>query len=81
MWRGLPPGQSLTLIEIRVDILWLPKFAMVETSRLCIVYATELKKPLKNLNLRMFQPTQLIPLRVCQFGFDYRVEKAPFRCQ
>lgn len=40
---------SYTFIEIRVDMLW-PKFAMVETSRLCIVYAAELKKPLKNLN-------------------------------
>jgi len=71
---------SYTFIEIRVDMLW-PKFAMVETSRLCIVYATELKKPLKNLNLKMFQPTQLIPLRICQFGLDYRVEKSSFRCQ
>ena len=71
---------SYTFIEIRVDMLW-PKFAMVETSRLCIVYATELKKPLKNLNLKMFQPTQLIPLRICQFGFDYRVAKSSFRCQ
>ena len=60
---------SYTFIEIRVDMLW-PKFAMVETSRLCIVYITERKKPLKNLNLQMFQPTQLIPLRICQFGFD-----------
>lgn len=71
---------SYTFIEIRVDMLW-PKFAMVETSRLCIVYTTERKKPLKNLNLKMFQPTQLIPLRICQFGFDYRVEKSSFRCQ
>lgn len=34
---------SYTFIEIRVDMLW-PKFAMVETSRLCIVYTTEREK-------------------------------------